>query len=80
MAPGCLHLSQAYKFLNPEDMLKGLQGEPQETLEAVKLSISISEKFFQSYSIYCSDLMPTFFPVGAGMVQEHPSPSTAAPD
>ncbi|KAM7035687.1 dynein axonemal heavy chain 17 [Acridotheres tristis] len=55
-------ISLTYKFLNPEDMLKGLQGEPQETLEGLKLAISTTEKFFQSYSTYCSDLMPTLFP------------------
>ncbi|XP_042635783.1 dynein axonemal heavy chain 17 [Catharus ustulatus] len=55
-------ISLTNKFLNPEDMLKGLQGEPQETLEGLKLAISTTEKFFQSYSTYCSDLMPTFFP------------------
>lgn len=66
----CLCLSQTYKYLNPEDMLKGLQGEPQETLEGLKHAISVTEKFFQSYSTYCSELTTTFFPVGAGMVQE----------
>ncbi|KAL2297866.1 hypothetical protein Nmel_016431 [Mimus melanotis] len=55
-------ISLTNKFLNPEDMLKGLQGEPQETLEGLKLAISTTEKFFQSYSTYCSDLMPTLFP------------------
>nr|XP_054501017.1 dynein axonemal heavy chain 17 [Agelaius phoeniceus] len=55
-------ISLTYKFLNPEDMLKGLQGEPQESLEGLKHAISITEKFFQSYSTYCSELMTTFFP------------------
>ncbi|XP_038013513.1 dynein heavy chain 17, axonemal-like [Motacilla alba alba] len=55
-------ISLTYKFLNPEDMLKGLQGEPQETLEGLKQAIAITEKFFQSYSTYCSDLTPTFLP------------------
>uniref|UniRef100_A0A674GE64 Dynein axonemal heavy chain 17 n=1 Tax=Taeniopygia guttata TaxID=59729 RepID=A0A674GE64_TAEGU len=57
-------ISLTYKFLNPEDMLKGLQGEPQETLEGLKQAIATTEKFFQSYSTYCSDLTSTFFPVG----------------
>uniref|UniRef100_A0A8C3EQ44 Dynein axonemal heavy chain 17 n=1 Tax=Corvus moneduloides TaxID=1196302 RepID=A0A8C3EQ44_CORMO len=73
-----LFISQTCKYLSPEDLLKGLQGEPQETLEGIKLAISTMEKFFQSYSTYCSDLMPTLFPVGAGMVQEHLTPSTPA--
>ncbi|NXH86672.1 DYH17 protein, partial [Edolisoma coerulescens] len=54
-----LFISLTCKFLSPEDLLKGLQGEPQETLEGIKLAISTIEKFFQSYSTYCSDLMPT---------------------
>ncbi|NWU29126.1 DYH17 protein, partial [Dyaphorophyia castanea] len=86
-----LFISLTCKFLSPEDLLKGLQGEPQETLEGIKISISTIEKFFQSYSTYCSDLMPTLFPVGAGMVQGHlplhtstrltaPLPSQAQPE
>uniref|UniRef100_A0A8C5X999 Dynein axonemal heavy chain 17 n=2 Tax=Malurus TaxID=55806 RepID=A0A8C5X999_9PASS len=59
-----LFISLTNKFLSPEDVLKGLQGEPQETLEQVKMAISTLEKFFQSYSTYCSDIMPTMFPVG----------------
>ncbi|NXJ22597.1 DYH17 protein, partial [Dicrurus megarhynchus] len=54
-----LFISLTCKYLSPEDLLKGLQGEPQETLEGIKLAISTTEKFFQSYSTYCSDLMPT---------------------
>ncbi|NXY12732.1 DYH17 protein, partial [Atrichornis clamosus] len=57
-----LLITMTQKFLGPEDMLKGLQGEPQETLQGIRLSISTIEKFFQSYSTYCSDLMPTLFP------------------
>ncbi|NWI40584.1 DYH17 protein, partial [Picathartes gymnocephalus] len=65
-------ISMAYKFLSPEDMLKGLQGEPQETLEGLRLAISTTEKFFQSYSTYCSDLMPTLLPVAPLPSQEQP--------
>ncbi|NXP60283.1 DYH17 protein, partial [Chloropsis cyanopogon] len=63
-------ISLTCKFLNPEDMLKGLQGEPQESLEGLKQAISTTEKFFQSYSTYCSDLTPTFFPVAPLPSQE----------
>ncbi|KAM4674546.1 dynein axonemal heavy chain 17-like [Amazona ochrocephala] len=49
-------------FLSPKDVMKGLQGEPEETLGAIKLSISIIESLFQSYNTYCSDLVPTLFP------------------
>ncbi|NWV29438.1 DYH17 protein, partial [Origma solitaria] len=67
-----LFISVTSKFLGPEDVLKGLQGEPQETLEAIKISISTIEKFFQSYNTYCSDLMPTVFPVAPLPSQEQP--------
>ncbi|XP_062482469.1 dynein axonemal heavy chain 17 isoform X3 [Pezoporus occidentalis] len=50
------------KFLSPEDVMKGLQGQPEETLGAIKLSISVIENLFQSYNTYCSDLVPTLFP------------------
>ncbi|XP_075374780.1 dynein axonemal heavy chain 17-like [Mycteria americana] len=49
-------------FLSPEDVMKGLQGETEEALRGIRLSISTIEKLFQSYSTYCSDLMPTLFP------------------
>ncbi|NWU85052.1 DYH17 protein, partial [Onychorhynchus coronatus] len=67
-----LLITMTQKFLSPEDVLKGLQGEPQETLEGIKLSISTIEKFFQSYSTYCSNLMPTLFPVNPFPSQEQP--------
>lgn len=54
--------------------MKGLQGEPEETLGAIKLSISIIENLFQSYNTYCSDLVPTLFLVGAGNSAALPSP------
>ncbi|NXL38693.1 DYH17 protein, partial [Glaucidium brasilianum] len=54
------------QFLGPEDVMKGLQGEAEETLERISLSISTIEKLFQSYSTYCSDAAPALFPVGAG--------------
>ncbi|NXH39972.1 DYH17 protein, partial [Dicaeum eximium] len=71
---GNFFISLTYKFLSPEDMMKGLQGEPQETLGALKLAISITEKFLQSYSTYCSELTPTLFP------PDSPSPLQEQPD
>lgn len=59
--------------------MKGLQGEPRETLEGIRLSISTIEKLFQSYSTYCSNSTPTLVPVGAGMVRVCLAPSTPAP-
>ncbi|NXL03800.1 DYH17 protein, partial [Mesembrinibis cayennensis] len=62
-----LLMEMTRSFLSPEDVMKGLQGEEtEETLEGIRLSISTIEKLFQSYSTYCSDLMPILFPVGAG--------------
>ncbi|XP_071429942.1 dynein axonemal heavy chain 17 isoform X2 [Pithys albifrons albifrons] len=67
-----LLITMTQKFLSPEDVLKGLQGEPQETLEGIRLGISTIQKFFQSYSTYCFNLMPTLFPVGEPQLCEFP--------
>ncbi|XP_009879601.1 PREDICTED: dynein heavy chain 17, axonemal [Charadrius vociferus] len=57
-----LLIEMTRNFLSPEDVMKGLQGETEETLEGIRLSISTIEKLFQSYGTYCSDLMPTLLP------------------
>ncbi|NXK90148.1 DYH17 protein, partial [Formicarius rufipectus] len=67
-----LLITTTQKFLSPEDVLKGLQGEPQETLEGIRLAISTIEKFFQSYNIYCFDLMPALSLVAPHPSQEEP--------
>ncbi|NXP09467.1 DYH17 protein, partial [Thinocorus orbignyianus] len=54
-----LLIEMTRNFLSPEDVMKGLQGEIEETLEGIKLSVSTIEMFLQSYSTYCSNLMPT---------------------
>lgn len=59
--------------MTPEDVLKGLQGEMDEILEGIRLSITTIEQLFQSYRTYCCDLAPTLFPVGAGPVWGHPA-------
>lgn len=46
--------------------MKGLQGETEEALEGIKLSISTIENLFQSYRTHCSHSTPTLFPVGTG--------------
>uniref|UniRef100_A0A8C3J4X5 Dynein axonemal heavy chain 17 n=1 Tax=Calidris pygmaea TaxID=425635 RepID=A0A8C3J4X5_9CHAR len=53
-----LLIEMTRNFLSPEDVMKGLQGETEETLEGIKLSVSTIEKLLQSYSTYCSNLMP----------------------
>lgn len=55
--------------------MKGLQGELEETLGGIKLSIATIEKLFQSYSSCCSDLLPTLFTVGAGLGGGLPVPA-----
>ncbi|GAB0197572.1 dynein axonemal heavy chain 17 [Grus japonensis] len=56
-----LLIEMTRNFLSPEDVMKGLQGETEETLGGIRLSISTIEKLFQSYTTYCSDLMPALF-------------------
>ncbi|XP_075576162.1 dynein axonemal heavy chain 17 isoform X2 [Pelecanus crispus] len=67
-----LLMEMTRNFLSPEDVMKGLQGETEEPLEGIRLSISTIEKLFQSYSTYCSNLMPTLFPVGEPQLWEFP--------
>lgn len=55
--------------------MKGLQGELEETLGGIKLSVSTIEKLFQSYSSCCSDLLPTLSTVGAGVGAGLPVPA-----
>ncbi|NWI70492.1 DYH17 protein, partial [Todus mexicanus] len=57
-----LLVEMTQNFLSPEDVMKGLQGEADEILERIKLSISVIEKLFQSYSTYCSNSTTTLFP------------------
>ncbi|NXE29303.1 DYH17 protein, partial [Ardeotis kori] len=61
-----LLLEMSRNFLIPEEVLKGLQRETEETLARISLSISTIQQLFQSYSTYCSDLLPAVLPVGAG--------------
>lgn len=70
--------SQTRNFLSPEEVMKGLQGELDETLENVKLSISTIEKLFQSYDHCCSDLLPSLFTARVGMVWVHLPPPRCA--
>ncbi|XP_061866833.1 dynein axonemal heavy chain 17 isoform X5 [Colius striatus] len=56
-----LLMEMTCKFLSPEDLMKELQGETEEALARIRLSISIIEKLFQSYSTLCSNPTPTLF-------------------
>ncbi|NXG62204.1 DYH17 protein, partial [Hemiprocne comata] len=61
-----LLMEMTCNFLRPENVMKGLQGEIDDTFKTIRLAISTIEKLFESYNTYCSNLMPTLFPVGAG--------------
>lgn len=69
----CTRLSQTRSVLTPEDVLKGLQGEMDEVLGGIRLSIATIEQLFQSYRTYCCNLAPTLCPVGAGPVRGCPA-------
>ncbi|XP_071672368.1 dynein axonemal heavy chain 17 isoform X2 [Patagioenas fasciata] len=57
-----LLIEMTRNVLTPEDVLKGLQGEMDEVLGGIRLSIATIEQLFQSYRTYCCDLAPTLCP------------------
>ncbi|XP_064890245.1 dynein axonemal heavy chain 17 isoform X3 [Columba livia] len=57
-----LLIEMTRSVLTPEDVLKGLQGEMDEVLGGIRLSIATIEQLFQSYRTYCCDLAPTLCP------------------
>ncbi|KAM6297472.1 dynein axonemal heavy chain 17 [Aegotheles albertisi] len=68
-----LLIEMTRNFLSPEDVMKGLQGEVEETFGAIKLAIATIEKLFESYNTYCSNLMPTMFPEEPELFEFPPS-------
>lgn len=52
---------QTRNFLSPEEVMKGLQGEIEEILGGIRLSITVIEKLYRTYDACCSDAMPAFF-------------------
>ncbi|XP_067164351.1 dynein axonemal heavy chain 17 [Apteryx mantelli] len=56
-----LLIEMTRNFLNPEEVMKGLQGEMEETLGGIGLSVATVERLLQSYSACCAELMPAFF-------------------
>ncbi|NXJ94967.1 DYH17 protein, partial [Corythaixoides concolor] len=67
-----LLIEMTRNFLSPEDVMKGLHGETEETLVGIRLSVSTMERLFQSYSTFCSNLVPTLLPVAPLRFQEEP--------
>ncbi|KAM4823531.1 dynein axonemal heavy chain 17 [Urocitellus parryii] len=47
-------------FLSPEEVLKGLQGEIEEVLSGISLSVHVLKRVFQAYDFCCSN-MKLFF-------------------
>ncbi|OXB61088.1 hypothetical protein ASZ78_013651 [Callipepla squamata] len=73
-----LLIEMTRNFLSPEEVMKGLQGELDDTLKSIKLSISTIEKLFQSYKLCCSDLLPSLFTARVGMMWVHLPPPHCA--
>ncbi|XP_010006976.1 PREDICTED: dynein heavy chain 17, axonemal [Chaetura pelagica] len=57
-----LLMDMTCNFLTPENVMKGLQGDLDDTFMTIRLAISTLEKLFESYNTYCSNLLPTLFP------------------
>ncbi|GCC24108.1 hypothetical protein chiPu_0002508 [Chiloscyllium punctatum] len=55
-----LFIHMTCNFLNPEELMKGLQGEIEEVLETIHMTISVLKKLYQVYDHKRSE-MHTFF-------------------
>lgn len=56
--------SQTRTFLSPEEVLKGLQGEIEEVLGGISLSVNVLRELFLTYDFCCTN-MKLFFKVRA---------------
>ncbi|XP_025892623.1 dynein heavy chain 17, axonemal [Nothoprocta perdicaria] len=56
-----LLIEMTRNFLSPEEVLKGLQGEIEETLGSVRLSVATVQRLLRSYDACRAELMPAFF-------------------
>ncbi|XP_038597832.1 LOW QUALITY PROTEIN: dynein heavy chain 17, axonemal [Tachyglossus aculeatus] len=50
-------------YLSPEEVMKGLQGEIEEVLTGISLSVSVVKEIFRAYEFCCQE-MPRFFKEG----------------
>lgn len=55
-------LTQTRTYLGPEEVLKGLQGEIEEVLGSISLSVSVLKRLYSTYDFCCSN-MKLFFKV-----------------
>lgn len=61
-----LPLAQTRTFLSPEEVLKGLQGEIEEVLSGISLSVSVLKELYRAYDFCCAN-MKLFFKVRLGL-------------
>lgn len=57
-----LCFAQTRTYLNPEEVLKGLQGETEEVLNGISLSVNILKELYWAYDFCCAN-MRLFFKV-----------------
>lgn len=60
--------AQTRTFLSPEEVLKGLQGEIEEVLVGITLSVNVLKELYRVYDFCCAN-MKLFFKVQPGCGQ-----------
>ena len=60
--------AQTRTFLSPEEVLKGLQGESEEVLIGITLSVNVRKERYRVYDFCCAN-MKLFFKVQPGCGQ-----------
>lgn len=58
--------AQTRTFLSPEEVLKGLQGETEEVLSGISLSVNVLKELYRAYDFCCAN-MKLFFKVQPGL-------------
>ena len=58
--------AQTRTFLSPEEVLKGLQGEIEEVLIGISLSVNVLKELYRAYDFCCAN-MKLFFKVQPGL-------------
>lgn len=54
--------AQTRTYLSPEEVLKGLQGETEEVLNGISLSVNVLKELYRTYDFCCAN-MKLFFKV-----------------
>lgn len=57
--------AQTRTYLSPDEVLKGLQGETEEVLSSISLSLSVLKELYRAYKFCCTN-MKLFFKVRPG--------------